>query len=114
MKITIHELNGITEMFVDGNILPENVDIFRERLFDLVERGKNKIVLNLSDSTYISSLCLSVMINVKNRILATKGDLKLATVNRLIRNLLEITCLVKKMEIYETNEEARNAFEKEM
>ena len=42
----------------------------------------------------------------------SKGDLKIANVNRLIRNLLEITNLVKKIELFDSVEDAVASFTK--
>lgn len=110
MRIKTHEKNGIVEVIIDGNVLQENVSIFKSRLNDLIENGQNQIVLNMVSVNYISSLCLAVIVDAKNRLIAINGDLKIALVNRLILNLLEITNLSKKIEIYDSIEEAINAF----
>lgn len=102
--------NGMVEMLIDGNIMQENVDVFKNRLYDLIDNGKIKIVLNLGSTAYISSLCLSVIINVKNRLINLGGDIKIVMANRLIRNLFEITNLTKKLEIFNTAEEANSSF----
>lgn len=110
MKIRMQEYDITTELSVDGNIMQENVDVFRNRLHDLIDNGKIRIILNLSSTDYISSLCLSAIINVKNRLSALNGDIKIVVASRLIRNLLEITNLTKKLEMYKTVDEANDAF----
>jgi anti-anti-sigma factor len=111
MKIRLRDYdNGMVEMLIDGNIMQENVDVFKNRLHDLIDNGKIRIVLNLGSTNYISSLCLSVIINVKNRLSALNGDIKIVMANRLIRNLFEITNLTKKLEIFNTPEEANASF----
>ena len=112
MKIRIREAGGIAEVAIDGNVLQENVNVFRNRLHDLIDNGTIQIVLNLVDTVYISSLCLAVIVDVKNRLAELGGDIKIALVNRLIRNLLEITNLVKKVELFDSLEEALAAFSK--
>lgn len=96
MKLIIHELGDITEVIVDGNILQENIGALKTRLHDLVDNGKLKIVLNLVAVSYLSSMGLAVIVDVKNRLLELNGDLKIALVNQLIKNLLMITNLYKK------------------
>ncbi|MCX7725653.1 MAG: STAS domain-containing protein [Chitinispirillaceae bacterium] len=104
--------NDIVEIITDGNILQEDVESLRKLFRELIKDGKIKIVLNLDKTNYVSSLCLAVIVDVKNRLSTMKGDLKLGKVNRLIRNLLEITNLIKKIEVFDTIEEALEAFEK--
>ena len=110
MKIRIQETDGVVEIIVDGNVMQENISQFKNRLHDLIDNGKLKMVLNLVATEYISSLCLAVIVDVKNRLSGLDGDIKLAMPNRVIRNLLEITNLVRKIELYDTLEEAIQAF----
>jgi anti-sigma B factor antagonist len=104
-----HEMD-IVEIILEGNVLQENVDYFKNRINDLITNGKVKIVLNMSNTEYISSLCLAVLIDAKSKLSNCKGDLKIAFVSRLVRNLMEITNLVRKIEIFDTVDEAINAF----
>lgn len=110
MKFSVFERGSVVEIILEGNVLQENVDVVRNRFFDLIENGKVNMVLNMVESNYISSLCLAVIVDVKNRLVQEHGDLKIAKVNRLIRNLLEITNLIKKIDVFENVEEAIAAF----
>jgi anti-sigma B factor antagonist len=110
MKLKIQEQAGISIVALEGNIMQEDVSIFRNRLDDLLHNGKVKVVLDMNGVSYLSSMCLAVIIDAKNRLSAQKGDLKLAAVNQLIKNLFEMTRLIKKIEIYNSIEEASAAF----
>lgn len=112
MKFSVFERGSVVEIILEGNVLQENVDVVRNRFFDLIENGKFNMVLNMAESNYVSSLCLAVIVDVKNRLVQEHGDLKIAKVNRLIRNLLEITNLIKKIDVFESVEEAIAAFDK--
>ncbi|NLG05932.1 MAG: STAS domain-containing protein [Clostridia bacterium] len=112
MKIKVREYENYAEVIVDGNILQENVGLFRNRLNDLIEKGSVNIVINLAATVYISSLCLSVIINTKGKVAPLGGDLKIVSINKLVHNLLQITNLIKKLEIYESIESAVSAFDK--
>lgn len=111
MNFTLKEYDDVVVVEIEGNILQENVDVLKGRFYDLIDKGKTRIVLNMAKSNYVSSLCLAVIVDVKNRLALLDGDLKISNVNRLIRNLLEITNLVKKINIFETTEEAVAAFQ---
>jgi anti-anti-sigma factor len=110
MKFRVREIDDIVEVALEGNMSQENVTIFRNRLNDLIESGKNKIILNLVATNYISSVCLAAIVDAKKRLVENGGDIKITYVNRLIRNLLEITNLTKKIEIYDTVEDAAGEF----
>ena len=111
MNFQVKEHGTIAEVVIEGNILQENVDLLKSRFFELVEEGTVSIILNMAQSNYVSSLCLAVIVDVKNRLLQEKGDLRLCNVNRLIHNLLEITNLVKMIEVYDTIDDAIASFE---
>jgi anti-anti-sigma factor len=112
MKIRIEAVGNVTVVFIDGNVLQENVPIFRVKLLELVEEGKVNIVLDMVASNYISSMCLATIVDVKKKLNELSGDLKLARVNKLVRNLLETTSLIKKVETYDDVEAAVKSFEK--
>jgi anti-anti-sigma factor len=112
MKLRVIEHGDIIEVIVEGNVLQENVGYFKTRILDLINDGNIKIILNMGSTDYISSLCLAVLIDAKGRLSVLKGDLKIAVVNRLVRNLMEITNLVRKIEIYDTIEDATKSFMK--
>jgi anti-anti-sigma factor len=111
MKVRSIEHNkDIVEIILEGNVLQENVSYFKNRIADLISNGKIKIILNMSETEYISSLCLAVLIDAKGKLTNLDGDLKIAVVSRLVRNLMEITNLVRKIEIFETVDDAINSF----
>ena len=112
MKIRIEAVGNVSVVFIDGNVLQENVPIFRVKLLELVEEGMVNIVLDMVASNYISSMCLATIVDVKKKLNELSGDLKLARVNKLVRNLLETTSLIKKIETYEDVDAAVKSFAK--
>ena len=112
MKIKIEEKEGVTIVFIDGNVLQENVPIFRVKLLELLEADKNHIVLDMIACNYISSMCLAAIVDVKKKVIEKNGDIKMARVNKLVVNLLETTNLVKQLEIYEDINAAVKSFQK--
>jgi anti-anti-sigma factor len=100
MKIKIEEKEGATVVFIDGNILQENVPIFRVKLLELLEANTTCIVLDMIACNYISSMCLAAIVDVKKKLIEKKGDIKMARVNKLVVNLLETTNLIKQIEVY--------------
>jgi anti-anti-sigma factor len=112
MKIRVESVGDVTIVFIDGNVLQENVPIFRVKLLELVEEGKVNIVLDMVASNYISSMCLATIVDVKKKLNELSGDLKLARVNKLVRNLLETTSLIKKVATFDDVDAAVKSFSK--
>ncbi|MBN2037540.1 MAG: STAS domain-containing protein [Chitinispirillaceae bacterium] len=110
MKMKIQGKEKVTVLSLEGNIMQEDVTMLRNRLEDLMHNGNIKIILDMHGVSYLSSMCLAVIIDIKNRLGAQAGDLKLADVNQLIKNLFEMTRLIKKIEIYDTVDNAFAAF----
>ena len=101
MKIKIEEKDEVTIVVIDGNVLQENVPIFRVKLLELLEADKNCIVLDMIACNYISSMCLAAIVDVKKKVTQKNGDIKMARVNKLVINLLETTNLMKQIEVYD-------------
>jgi anti-anti-sigma factor len=112
MKIRIQEQGDIAILALEGNIMQEDVTMMRNRLDDLIHSGKTKVVLDMNGVNYLSSMCLAVIIDMKTKLVAQRGDLKLGRVNQLIKNLFEMTKLIKKIEIYDSLPDACQAFKK--
>lgn len=110
MKLKIQERDAVVVVGLEGNVMQEDVTMFRNRLDDLIHNGKIKIVLDLGRVSYLSSMSLAVIVEAKNHLLASHGDLKLASANNLIRNLFEMTRLIRKIEILDTVDDAIAAF----
>ena len=63
LKITEREENGISILSLDGRIvLGEESNALRERVKALLAAGKKKIVLNMSNVTYIDSAGLGTLV----------------------------------------------------
>lgn len=110
MKIKIQDRHGISVVSLEGNIMQEDVAIFRSRLDDLVQSGKIKIVLDLNNVNFLSSTCIAVIVETKNNLADKKGDIKLAAVNYHVKSVFDLTRLSDKFEMYNSVEEASLGF----
>lgn len=112
MKIKISEKNSILVVSVDSSILQEHIPLFKERLNSIVSKDACWIVFDLMEADYLSSLGISVLLSIKNKTKQLGGDIVLANVNHLIINLLKLTNLMDKVDIYDSVEEGVKALEK--
>jgi anti-sigma B factor antagonist len=106
MNITTIDQGPISIVTVSGSIAHEEIATIRNRLADLIESKKPRIVLDLRNVPYLNSKLLAVLIDTKNSACRHNGDFKLANANDLIKNLFDITLLAKKIDIYTSVEEA--------
>ncbi|HLM25653.1 MAG TPA: STAS domain-containing protein [Thermoleophilaceae bacterium] len=82
---------------------------FKERLVELIENGKTKIVVDLSDATFIDSTTLGVLVGGVKRLRPGGGSLALVCSDQNITKIFEITGLDRVFPIHETRDEALSA-----
>ena len=112
MKIHVSDKGGISIVVLGGNISQEYIPMFRLKLQELIEEGRKDIVLDLAEAQYISSMGIAIIVDAKTKVAKLDGDLKIVRLNKLIRNLFEITNLTRKFDIYDSVEDACAAFGK--
>ena len=79
---------------------------FKERLVELIENGKTKIVVELSEATFIDSTTLGVLVGGVKRLRPAGGSLALVCSDQNITKIFEITGLDRVFPIHETRDEA--------
>ena len=79
---------------------------FKERLVELIENGKTKIVVDLSEATFIDSTTLGVLVGGVKRLRPSGGSLALVCSDQNITKIFEITGLDRVFPIHGTRDEA--------
>jgi anti-sigma B factor antagonist len=79
---------------------------FKQQLLDVIGRGGKEVVVDLSDTTFIDSTTLGVLVGGVKRLRPNGGQLTLVCSDRNITKIFEITGLNKVFPIYETRVEA--------
>jgi anti-anti-sigma factor len=106
VRVKIIDKDPVVIVSVDGSILQEHIQIFRDRLEYLLESKKYWIVIDMYDAEYLSSMGLSIILDVKKRLNENRGEVVFANVNYLIKNLFCVTELLKKLDIFDSVESA--------
>lgn len=78
----------------------------------LMEKGKNKLIMDLRNVTFIDSSAVGWFIRLKKQTSQIGGDLKLLSPPEFILRLLNVLHLEKLLEIYNTEDEALMSFKK--
>jgi|SRR3989339_110048 len=110
MHTEIKEENGVVVLSVDGDILQENVEIFKTQLDKLFKEGKKLLILDMVHCHYVTSMSLSAIFHAKKRFREAGGDIRISGINRLIRNLFELTNLKQAVDIFEDLPSAISSF----
>ncbi len=110
MNILVREEKSITIFTVDGRVDTQGAVAMDQSLQAAVNQGKNKMVMDMTDVTYISSSALRSLADVLTKNKKTGGDLKLAAMNAKILRVFRIIGFDRYFTIYDTVEAAQAAF----
>ncbi len=111
VKLTNRKVGDVTVIDAVGRItLGEGASSFRDAIRDLVSHGEKKLVLNLSDVTYIDSSGIGELVSGFTTIANQGGQLKLLNLTKRIQDLLQITKLYTVFEVYDDEAAAVRSF----
>ena len=79
---------------------------FKQQLLDVIGQGGKEVVVDFSDTTFIDSTTLGVLVGGVKRLRSNDGQLSLVCSDRNITKIFEITGLDRVFTIYPTREEA--------
>ena len=79
---------------------------FKETLLDVIGQGATHVVVDLTDTTFIDSTTLGVLVGGVKRLRSNDGQLSLVCSDRNITKIFEITGLDRVFTIYPSREEA--------
>jgi anti-sigma B factor antagonist len=91
---------------VSGEIHVSTAPEFQRRLDTAISRGKTAVVLDLSETEFIDSTGLSVLLNGLRRVTRQRGRMALVCTNPTVMRLFEITRLDTTFDIHQTLEDA--------
>ncbi|MGH3046818.1 MAG: STAS domain-containing protein [Gaiellaceae bacterium] len=79
---------------------------FKQQLLEVIGQGGKRVVVDFTDTTFIDSTTLGVLVGGVKRLRPSGGQLSLVCSDRNITKIFEITGLNKVFPIYETRDEA--------
>jgi len=79
---------------------------FKQELLNAIADGAGDVVVDFSDTTFIDSTTLGVLVGGVKRLRANDGQLSLVCSDRNITKIFEITGLDRVFTIYPTRDEA--------
>jgi anti-sigma B factor antagonist len=111
VKSTTLENGTIGVIEAKGSLVGgDETDELRRYVADFLQRGVNKLIIDLSKVTYLNSTAIGVLVSAHTSYLRNKGHVKLCGINKNINNIFVITKLTLVLDVAETREEAIKAF----
>src|SRR5438094_7356480 len=79
---------------------------FKAQLLDVIGKGGKQVIVDFTDTTFIDSTTLGVLVGGVKRLRTSDGELSLVCSDRNITKIFEITGLDRVFTIYPTRAEA--------
>jgi anti-sigma B factor antagonist len=98
--------NGAYVIALSGEVDLYTAPEFKQQLLEVIGKGGKEVVVDLSDTTFIDSTTLGVLVGGVKRLRPNGGQLSLVCSDRNITKIFEITGLNKVFPIYASRAEA--------
>ena len=107
LDYSITEENNIQVLVLKGELIDKNqaIDLIKN-IDELLELGKNKLVIDLSDLKYMNSSGLNVLIQLLTKTRTSGGESVIFNVSKKVNDLLIITKLNTLFKVTDTKEDA--------
>ncbi|HTA44282.1 MAG TPA: STAS domain-containing protein [Bryobacteraceae bacterium] len=111
VKLTTRKVGDVTVIDSAGRItLGEGASSFRDTIRDLASKGEKKILVNLSEVSYIDSSGIGEMVSGFTTVTNHGGQLKLLGLSKRVKDLLQITKLYTVFEVFDDEAAAVRSF----
>lgn len=111
VKLTSRQVGDVTVIDAGGRItLGEGASAFRDIIRDMSAKGNKKLLLNLSEVSYIDSSGIGEMVSGFTTVTNNGGQLKLLGLSKRVKDLLQITKLYTVFEVFDDEAEAVRSF----
>jgi anti-sigma B factor antagonist len=111
MTIAERSVGPVTILALSGRLVLDDGDaLLRQRVDDLVARGRLQIIADLTALDYVDSAGIGILIAKYLSVRRRGGDLKLLRLSSRTHHALEITHLLTVFEAFESEEDAVRSF----
>jgi anti-sigma B factor antagonist len=111
VKLTTRQVGDVTVIDAVGRItLGDGASAFRDLIRSLVGAGQKKLLLNLAEVSYIDSSGIGEMVSGFTTVANQGGVVKLLSLNKRVKDLLQITKLYTVFEVFDDEAHAVRSF----
>ena len=110
MSFSIKKNAEVVVVDVEGQLIVGNLQELKQKVLDELEKGEKKFLIDFSQTGYIDSSGLGVLVSLSKKIREQGGELRLANLNDDLQTLFELTKLDTLFQISDTRERALESF----
>jgi anti-sigma B factor antagonist len=111
IKLSNRQVGDVTVVDAAGRItLGEGSSALRDMLRDMVAKGHKKILLNLSEVSYIDSSGIGELVSGFTTVTNQGGSLKLLGLTKRVKDLLQITKLYTVFDVHDDEASAVRSY----
>jgi anti-sigma B factor antagonist len=110
MSFRTSKQSGVTVVDVDGQLIVGNRQELKQKVLEELEGGERKFLIDFTNTGYIDSSGLGVLVSLSKKIREQGGELRLANLNEDLRTLFELTKLDTLFNIADSRDAALSAF----
>ena len=105
----MEDRDGVSVLNIKGRVDASNSGQIHERIMDEIEGGKDKVVVNFSEVSYISSAGLRVLIYASKALAKKQGSFSICSVNENIEKIFQVSGLAGLFDIHKDLESCLQA-----
>src|SRR3954464_15185261 len=110
MSFSIKKQGDVVVVDVEGQLIVGNRQELKQKVLDELEKGEKKFLIDFSQTGYIDSSGLGVLVSLSKKIREQGGELRLANLNDDLKTLFELTKLDTLFQIADTRARALQSF----
>ena len=110
MSFDVKKQDDVTIIDVEGQLIVGNRQELNQRVLEELDGGARKFLIDFSNTGYIDSSGLGVLVSLSKKIREQGGELRLANLTEDLRTLFELTKLDTLFHIASDRQEALTSF----
>jgi anti-sigma B factor antagonist len=111
VKITTKEYKRVDLVLVDGRIDSNTAPQLEQALKNIIDEGRYRIVVDLSDTDFMSSAGLRALIAALKQVRRfNRGDLRLAAIPTKVKKAFELAGLLELFQVFDNSIDAVGSF----
>lgn len=110
MNINEQKHGAVTVLIPEGPLIQDDTDAFRQRAMTLYSKSLGRFVVDVSKMPFVDSKGLETLLDLSDHVGQSGNVLKLASVNKTVREVLSLTELDHAFEQFEDVNTAVRSF----
>lgn len=106
LRIGRRDIGAVTILDLTGKLAGDGGDALADRIDDLVDAGRTRLVLNLGGVSFVDSAALGGLLSRRAAVLRAGGRLRLLNLTERVRDLMVTTKLEMVFDTFTAEDEA--------